>query len=45
VYGVELTTLVKMHGTKVPVVVKDSIEELERRGENDPQPPCSCMPP
>ena len=36
VYGVELTTLVKMHGTKVPVIVKDSIEEVERRGEKDP---------
>ncbi len=34
-YGVELTTLVKMHSTKVPVVVKECIEEIERRGELD----------
>jgi len=32
VYSVELTTLVKMHGTKVPVVVKDCIEDIEKRG-------------
>ena len=32
VYCVELTALVKMHGTKVPVVVSNCIEELERRG-------------
>ena len=35
VYGVELTTLVKLHGTKVPVVVKDCIEEIETRGEEN----------
>ena len=35
VYGVELTTLVKLHGTKVPVVVKDCIEEIETRGEGN----------
>lgn len=33
VFGVELTTLVKMHGTKVPVVVSSCIEEVEKRGE------------
>lgn len=33
VYSVELTTLVKMHGTKVPVVVKDCIEDIEKRGK------------
>ena len=32
VYCVELTTLVKMHGTKVPVVVSSCIEEVEKRG-------------
>ena len=32
VYSVELTTLVKMHGTKVPVVVSNCIEEVEKRG-------------
>jgi hypothetical protein len=32
VFGVELTTLVKMHGTKVPVVVSSCIEEIEKRG-------------
>ena len=37
VYGVELTTLVKLHGTKVPVVVKDCIEEIESRGEESQQ--------
>ena len=36
-YGVELTTLVKLHGTKVPVVVKDCIEEIESRGEESEQ--------
>ena len=35
VYGVELTTLVKLHGTKVPVVVKDCIEEIETRGKEN----------
>ena len=33
VFGVELTTLVKMQSTKVPVVIKDCIEEIEKRGE------------
>ena len=28
----ELTTLVKMHGTKVPVVISSCIEEVEKRG-------------
>ena len=32
VFCVELTTLVKMHGTKVPVVVSSCIEEVEKRG-------------
>ena len=32
-YGVDLTTLVKTHGTKLPAIVKDSIEELESRGK------------
>jgi hypothetical protein len=32
VYSVELTTLVKMHSTKVPVVVSNCIEEVEKRG-------------
>ena len=32
VFSVELTTLVKMHGTKVPVVVSSCIEEVEKRG-------------
>ncbi|KAL5473980.1 hypothetical protein EMCRGX_G028550 [Ephydatia muelleri] len=32
VYGVELTTIVKMHATKIPVVLKTCIEEVERRG-------------
>ena len=32
VFCVELTTLVKMHGTKVPVVVSSCIEEMEKRG-------------
>lgn len=31
-YGVDLTTLVKMHSTKIPIVVRDCIEELEKRG-------------
>ncbi len=34
VFGVELTTLVKMQSTKVPVVIKDCIEEIEKRGKN-----------
>jgi len=33
VYGVELTTLVKMEGHKVPSVIKDCIEEVENRGQ------------
>ena len=33
VFGVELTTLVKMQSTKVPVVIKDCIEEIEKRGK------------
>ena len=33
VYGVELTTLVKMEGHKVPAVIRDCIEEVESRGE------------
>ena len=33
VYGVDLTTIVKMCSTKVPIVVKDCIEELEKRGQ------------
>ena len=32
VYGVELTTLVKMEGTKIPGVIKDCIQEVENRG-------------
>jgi len=32
VFGVELTTLVKMQNTKVPIVIKDCIQEIERRG-------------
>lgn len=32
VFGVELTTLVKMEGTKIPGVIKDSIAEVEARG-------------
>jgi hypothetical protein len=33
VYGVDLTTLVKMCSTKIPIVVKECIEEIERRGD------------
>ena len=33
VYGVELTTLVKMQCTKIPVVMKSCIEEIEERGK------------
>ena len=33
VFGVELTTFVKMEGTKVPSVIKDCIEEIEKRGK------------
>ena len=33
VYGVDLTTLLKVYSTKIPIVVKHCIEELERRGK------------
>ena len=32
-YGVDLTTLLKTHGTKVPFVIKECVDELERRGK------------
>lgn len=32
VYGVDLTTVVKMYGTKIPLIVKECIEEIEKRG-------------
>ena len=35
VYGVELTTLVKMDRTKVPVVISSCIEEVEKRGRSN----------
>lgn len=41
VYGVELTTLVKMDGTKVPVVISSCIEEVEKRGRSNSTIPCS----
>ena len=40
VYGVELTTLVKMDGTKVPVVISSCIEEVEKRGRSNSTIPC-----
>ena len=33
VYGVDLTTLVTMEGHKVPSVIRDTIQEIEGRGE------------
>ena len=43
VYGVELTTIVKMHATKIPVVVKTCSEEIERRGEHLCIVVCVCV--
>ncbi len=31
-YGVDLTTLLKVHDTKVPLIVKECVQELEKRG-------------
>ena len=33
VYGVDLTTLVTMEGHKVPTLVRETIQEIESRGE------------
>ena len=34
VFGVDLTTLVKLHNTKRPYVVDACIKEVEKRGNN-----------
>jgi len=35
VYGVDLTTLVTMEGQKVPKLVRETIQEIESRGEEE----------
>ena len=32
VFGVDLTTLVKAHNTKLPTIVEDCVREVEKRG-------------
>lgn len=32
VFGVDLTTLVKAHNTKLPTIVEDCVREVEQRG-------------
>jgi hypothetical protein len=32
VFGVDLTTLVKAHNTKLPTILEECVREVERRG-------------
>lgn len=31
-FGVDLTTLVKAHNTKLPIIVEECVKEVEKRG-------------